>query len=208
MDEQEIPAQAGQPLPPADDDAGWSDLATLLRGVADAEHDAAQAFAATLELVSGEVAVLWGDPLPIEPGPGGGDPVSHMPVFDARYPAARSGSAPHPAWGAARFEWSFGISELRADRPGEVAFAAGVAVPIHADGGLLDEDPEWLGERRAGGFERLHNPRLAAEQLLRWLDIDVVLAAGEPGEQADLVADWIVSTFAELAAAPPGRGAR
>jgi hypothetical protein len=171
----------------------------LLR-VMEAEDRAAQAFAATLEFAVGEVAVRWTDPLPPSSGPGG-HPVTHMPVFDACYPVARDRGEPDPRWGGAHFEWSFGISELRDDRPGEVAFAAGVAVPA-ARATLLD-DADWLDRRRARGFGRLHNVRLRTEQLLRWLDVDTVLAAGEPVAQGDLVADWVVTTFEELAADPP-----
>jgi hypothetical protein len=181
----------------------WSDLAVLLRDVAEAEDQAAHAFAATLELVSGQVAVRWADPLPPAAGPGG-RPVSHLPVFDVRYPAARGEAAPDTRWAGASFEWSFGISELRDDRPGEVAFGAGVTVPIAAEGSLLD-DPQWIAGRRGEGFEHLHNVRLSAAQLMRWLHVDTVLAAGEIADQADFVADWIVATFEKLAASPPGR---
>ena len=179
----------------------WSTVALLLREVAEAEDQAAQAFAATLELVSGEVAVRWGDPLPPEPGPAG-RPITHMPIIDVRYRPAPGGSPPARCWGEARFEWSFGISELHDDRPGEVAIAAGVFVPSGAPPSCLD-DAQWLAARRAEGFEQLHNVRLGGDQLLRWLEVGTVLAAGEPVEQADLVADWIVSNFEALAAHPP-----
>ena len=181
---------------------GLSEIARLLANVADAEDKAAQAFSATLEFAAGEVTVRWADPLPPLLGPDG-HPVAHLPVFDMRYPVARGGQAPDPRWRDAHLEWSFGISELRDARAGEVVFAAGVALPTER-GGLLDEDAEWLGRRRGEGFERLHNPRLHTEQLLRWLDVDDVLAAGEPVDQGDLVADWVVATFELLAADPPG----
>ena len=175
-------------------------IAAQLADVAEAEDHAAQAFADALEFAAGEVAVRWADPIPPPPGPGGHVP-THMPVLDLYYPAGRSPSADGPRWAGGHFEWSFGISELRDARPGEVAFAAGAAVPMQA-GAVLDE-PDWLHRRRAEGFERLHNPRLCLEQLLRWLDVETVLAAGEPADQGDLVADWIVSTFDALAADPP-----
>lgn len=173
--------------------------------VAEAEDQAAQAFAATLEWVTGEVAMRWADPLPPAAGPGG-RPVAHLPVFDARYPVSRRGVDPDPRWGPAQFEWSFGVSELRDDHLGEVAFAAG-AVVARGEGQTLFDDPRWLPERRAEGFERLHNMRLGAEQLVRWLDMDRVLMAGEPAEQGELVADWVVSTFEGLAGNPPPQGA-
>ena len=178
------------------------DFAAPFEDVIEAEDRTVQAFASTLEFALGEVTVRWTDPLPPAAGPGG-RPVTHMPVFDVCYPVNRTGAHPDPRWGGAHFEWSFGISELRDDRPGEVAFAAGVAIP--AAGAALLDAPDWLARRRAGGFGRLHNPRLGTEQLLRWLDVDTVLAAGEPVAQGDLVADWVVTTFEELAADPPSR---
>jgi hypothetical protein len=172
-----------------------------LQDVAEAEDQAAQAFGPTLEMISGEVVVRWADPLPPEPGPAG-RLVSHMPIIDVRYPPARGGSVPAECWGRARFDWLFGISELRDDRSGEVAFGAGAFVPKGSEPSCLD-DPEWLAERRDEGFERLHNVRLGGDQLVRWLDIGDVLAAGEPVRQADLVAEWIVATFDALARHPP-----
>jgi hypothetical protein len=186
------------------DDQRMSAVAVLLRDVAEAEDQAAQAFAATLELIHGEVVVRWADPLPPDPGPAG-HPITHMPIIDMRYPPTRGGSPPAECWGGARFEWSFGISELHDDRPGEVAFAAGVFVPAHARSSCLD-DREWLTKRRAEGFEQLHNVRLGGDQVLRWLDVGTVLAAGEPVEQAGLVAGWIVETFEALDAHRPPAG--
>jgi hypothetical protein len=181
-----------------------ADLAALLADVAEAEDRAAQAFGAALEIAAGEVAVRWADPLPTAAGPGG-RPIAHLPVFDARYPAARA-SAPAPGWRGAWFEWSFGISELREERPGQVAFAAGAGAPLGTGGPLAD--PAWLERRRAEGFEQLRNARLGADQVLRWLDVDAVLAAGEPVDQGDRIADWVVATFELLAGDPPAATGR
>ena len=193
------PSRANAPPPALGGDDPALGLSILLADLAEAEDHAARAFASTLGLVAGEVAVRWHDPLPPADG-AAGQPVTHMPVFDARYPVNRGGGQPDPGWNEAWFEWSFGISELRAARPGEVAFAAGAATPPRR---ANLNDARWLAEQRSRGFERVPNPRLGAEQLLRWLDVDRVLASSEPAGQADLVADWVVATFEALAASPP-----
>jgi hypothetical protein len=178
----------------------------MFAGVAEAEDQAAQAFADALQLIAGEVVIRWADPLPPDPGPAG-RPVNHMPIVDVRYPPAPGGVAPAECWGPARFEWSFGISELRDEHPGQIAFAAGVFVPRGAKPSCLDDGP-WLAARRADGFREFHSLRLGGDQLLRWLDVADVLDAGEPAWQADLVAEWIVATFRALAADPPNGPAR
>jgi hypothetical protein len=175
-------------------------LRTMLAGVAEAEDQAAQAFSATLALISGEVSVRWADPVTPGPGPGGRR-ISHVPIIDVRYPPARDGKAAE-CWDGALFEWSFGISELRDAHPGEVAFAAGVFVPRDSRPSCLD-DARWIADRRAEGFEQFHAVRLGGDQLLRWLEVSDVLAAGEPIEQAEMVAEWILATFEALAADPP-----
>lgn len=173
----------------------------LLRELAAAEEDAGQVFRGAIEHAVGEIGMRWADPLSDSDAAAPGR-ASHWPAFEHCYPTHRRGEAPAPGWGPARFEWSFGINELRRERPGEVAFAAGVVARLDAEASPLDGG-DWVAERRAEGFTELRNPRLCVAQLVRWLYPEELLAVGAPGEQGEHLADWVISTFESLAGRPP-----
>lgn len=172
-----------------------------LRELAEAEAEAARrVFGPVIAAAEVELARSWGEPVPSTWGAAG--PPAGWPAFERQYRTHRKGGHEDARWGSARFEWAFGVSELRRERPGEAAFAAGAAAPLDDAGSPLD-DLHWLEERRAEGFEALRDQRLGLLRVVRWLYPGELVAVEDANEQGRELAAWVVGAFEHLAECPP-----
>jgi hypothetical protein len=174
----------------------------LLRELVEAESETERVFRETIEQAGALIAAHWVDPEPFSHAADEPRRPERWPAFEARYPTGRHRAPTASAWGSAVFQWAFGVAELRRDRPGEAAFAAGVIAPLDARDSPF-ADAHWLAERERDGFEHLRNARLRVERAVRWLYPDELMVQAGDEEQARVLADWVVETFEELAARPP-----
>jgi hypothetical protein len=174
----------------------------LLRELVEAESETERVFRETIEQAGALIAARWAEPAPLVHTADEPRRPERWPAFEARYPTGRHRAPTASAWGSAVFQWAFGVAELRRDRPGEAAFAAGVIAPLDARDSPF-ADAHWLAERERDGFEHLRNPRLRVERAVRWLYPDELMVRAGDEDQSRVLADWVVETFEELAARPP-----
>jgi hypothetical protein len=173
-----------------------------LRELARVEGEAAErVFGPIIDRAADQIAHAWGAPVPPRLGTAAGPP-SRWPAFEAQHRTHRDGGRDDPTWRGSRFEWAFGVSELRRERPGELAFAAGAVAPLDEAPSPLETEA-WLAERRREGFEHLRNRRLGLVRVVRWLYPGEVVAREDTAAQGRYLADWVVRIFEHLEERPP-----